>query len=270
MSDPYGAVRTAPTAPPGDRPAGARPVPGADLDELVAATLRPARQVRAALPPETSGWDPERLACVSVDPQGMPVGVRVVDGWQHRAAPAALGAAVTAAGRAAARALDARVLGAFERATGQADTARKASDPAGDGLAGAQGRAAPGAASRRPLGEVAEDSIASLAAVNRALFPADDARVPEGVALALDGGVEVRVGTGGLVACVLRGMRVAAASGHALSGTLTLAVRAARVDLDRRLAEVAPPQHEALLAEVLAYLTSPELAAERPRPGGHP
>ncbi|MBT0993446.1 hypothetical protein KIN34_03995 [Cellulomonas sp. DKR-3] len=271
MSHPHGAVRTAALVP-GSRALSPDLPPdlSPDLDAVVAATLRPLQHVRAALPAETSAWDPERLVCVSVDPRGVPVGIRVIDGWQHRAAPAGLGEAVTSAAGAAGRALDERARLAFERAVG---TDVAATGPTGDGP---WGSVAPPATTsggvRRSLDEVAEDAIASLTAVNQALAQGADVPAATGVGVALDGEVEVRVGAGGLVGCTLRGMRVAAASGLALSALLTEAARAARADLERRLTLAAPPQEaqEALLAEVFAYLTAPESGsgADRTSHGG--
>jgi hypothetical protein len=257
MSNPHGAVRTTAAAHP---PSTRKPPQDGSFDGLVAGTLRPVQQVRAALPAETTGWDPEYLACVSVDPRGMPLGVRIVDDWHRRVAPAALGEAVTAAAGAAARALDERARVAFEQATG-ADAAtpwERTGDP----------RTTPAAGASRPLDQVAEDSIASLAAMNHSLFPTSAGAAPVGVGSALDGGIEVQVGAGGLLACTLRGQRVAAASAAILSTALTAAARAARADLDRQLDEFAPPHSEELLAEVFTYLTSADFQDDRTGRGG--
>lgn len=207
-------------------------------------------RVRAELPQETTVWDAERLAAVSLDRNGTPTRVLVGAGWDTRCTPEALARAVVDAGRAAALALDeqARAALADQAAARRARwaEARPSATPPPQPVAHAS--------DPRPLDELAEIAITSLAAVSHQT--ASDAGATLGLGRALDGEVEVRVGRGGIVDVGLGGHRVAKASAGALSALLTDAVQDAVQDLARRVDQEAPAVPDELLAEVLTHLRS--------------
>lgn len=200
-------------------------------------------RAREGLPDETTGWDPARLAGVVLDRNGTPTRALVAEGWSSRVAPQDLARAVLDAARAAARDLDEQARVALQEA---AERRAHRVEPRATTMPSRT--AAP-----RPLDELAEIAITSLAAASQAT--AADAGATLGIGRALDGEVEVTVGRGGIVAAALRGPRVAQASGSELSVLLSTAVQAAVQDLAVRRASEAPVSDE-LLEEVLMHLRS--------------
>ena len=208
-------------------------------------------RVREGLPHETTAWDVDRLAGVVLDRNGTPTRVLVADRWDARATPQALARAVVDAGRAAARDLDAQARAALQKAA-----ARRTRQPgvrtAATHAVPDAARRAPSAGTPRPLDELAEIAISSLAAASHA--SATEVGATLGVGRELDGDVEVTVGRGGIVAVALHGPRVAKASAAALTTLLSAAVQAAVQDLARRREHEAPAVSDELLAEVLTHL----------------
>lgn len=199
----------------------------------------------------TTAWDSHRLARVTLDAQGSPAAVQVVDGWEQRAGADALAAAVLEAARAAARALDEQAWAALaDDADRRRGAGRTTSTPASP--APSPGTTPAFTGTPRPLDELAEIAITSLSAASQASAADDAAAV--GTGSALDHEIEVRVVRGGVARVTLRGPRIARTSGTQLSRLLTGAVRAAVADLERRIAAQTPAVSDELLAEVLAHL----------------
>ena len=229
--------------------------------EQVAGSIRVARD---ALPAESVGWDPDRVASVQVDRAGSPVGIRVADGWARELAPDRLGSAVLQAGA------DAAAHQVRELAQILSDPAWQLASPdAAVPLAAEPAIAAPRAAPdsaptpaiatapTRGLDELAEAMIGELRSVRST--PATAAATPAGRGSAAGGAVVLMLGPAGLTSCEIDPDWAAGRSGIAVSLIASEALGAARTDLARAVFESAAAttgrRLDGMLAEAMAFLT---------------
>ena len=194
---------------------------------------RRAHDLVAAAPSRTEGNDATGRVRLVIGPDGVPVEIRVQDGWSTHLEPSRLGAAVLEASSDAVR----RALRMWSDALDDTGRPAPADSPAQPGR-------------ERDVNDLAEEAIGALQRAQAAPVAA-----PESAGSDDGRHVTVRIGPGGLVACVVDADWAQGRDGASLTAALSTA-------LQRAVTHRAAPATGSPAEDALATLT----AITRPAP----